>query len=133
MKEETNVQSVFELLWTDDERNNPRILTFLTQPVGAAVAKGLVDIIGQINDFIPERVCRAIDKCPPDCHFEIGREYSPVIYVQVSYKRDTDQDKLAVIAAFVDAYPDEKPELECVEYDGVTICSFPNRLRFWWD
>jgi len=123
MKEETNVQSVFELLWTDDERNNPRILTFLTQPVGAAVAKGLVDIIGQINDFIPERVCRAIDKCPPDCHFEIGREFSPVIYV-LCFGAD-EEDRRRIVKLFEGASADEVEE----EVDGHP----PFRLRFWWD
>lgn len=119
------MKTVFERLWEDNDPAGPRILTFLADSVDADRAKELVNQIGQINNFLPAAVCEAIDRCPADCQFMIGREGSPVIYVRISIWSRI-ESIAQVVTAFKPAKPDEYPPVEGYH-------SSVNTLRFWWD
>jgi hypothetical protein len=115
----------FKRLW--DDRDKIRILTWVAEGVDAEAAKALVELIGRYNGFDPARVKEAIDACPKECCFQIGREYSPVIYVGLPYGLDNlERLKETVLEAFALAFPDETPPIEGYHSGSTT-------LRFWWD
>lgn len=79
-------------------------------------------IIGQYNEFDPAMVVRFLRALPVGSRFEIGREYSPVLYVHTPDWKAGTQEATILEAArvvglrFID------------EFDAVGIWH-----RLWWD
>lgn len=120
-----------------------RLLQFRTEPMSdLETAKRLIRLIGPYNEFDPDKVCAAIDKIGSKVSaFEIGREYSPVIYVHlpcwtnqmienkgVAKSRPLDQLEAATLKTLVkDALQGAKPD----ELDEESNRS--DVIRAWWD
>jgi len=128
------LRQLFELAYKDD-----LMLHFRTNPVDTDTAMQLVDIIGGYNNFDPEKVKDVMRAFRGQVSgYEVGREYSPVIYVWLPYwahqREYSDEDKGVRI-------PEE--ELEGLKR-GLMVCFrlaladeaeevSSTRLRFWWD
>jgi hypothetical protein len=116
------------------------LLHFRTNPVDSDTAMELVDIIGGYNNFEPGKIKDAIRPfCGQVTGYEVGREYSPVIYVVLPYwthqredwerqemgeqipQREIEKLKAGLVAAFRFALADEVEEVS------------ESIIRFWWD
>jgi len=110
-----------------------------TRRVKSETAEQLVEAIGPYNGFDPDKVKEIIRRFRGRVMgWEIGREYSPVIYVHLPYWTHQREDsaeawgerippeemeelKRELIEAFKEARVDEIEEV------------VPSVLRFWWD
>jgi hypothetical protein len=129
------LKQIFQLAYQKD-----LLLHFRTNPVDSDTAMELVDIIGGYNNFEPAKikdVMRAFRGKVTG--YEVGREYSPVIYVVLPYwthqreyweklemgERILDEEleglKAGLKVAFRLACADEIQEVS------------PSVIRFWWD
>jgi hypothetical protein len=128
------LRQLFEFAFRDD-----LMLHFRTTPVDSDTAMELVDIIGLYNNFDPDKIKDVMRAFRGQVSgYEIGREYSPVIYVwlpywthQREYSEETHGKRIpeeeleglrhSLFTCFKLALADEASEVA------------PSRLRFWWD
>jgi len=133
MKEEKLIELI-KLVYEED-----LALHLKTRPVGSETAAKLAEAIGPYNRFDPEKVAEVIRRFRGRVEgWEIGREYSPVIYVHIPYwthhregsketsgerinREEREKLKQELIEAFKEAHADEVDEIS------------PSILRFWWD
>lgn len=104
--------------------NDVRCLSFLASGwLTADYAADAVELVGQYNAFKPDTVAEmieAIESADPDALFAIGRESSPVIYVETDrpgavidvFNGDWVNDEET--RAFADGTPDELSEVDTV-------------------
>ncbi len=128
------LKQIFRFAYHDD-----LLLHFRCNRVDTDTAMELVDVIGGYNNFNPDLVKEAM-KCFQGrvMRYEIGREYSPVIYIWLPYwthqrenspltsgeyipEDDQERLKKEIMQTFGRAGPDEVSEW------------VKNVLRFWWD
>jgi hypothetical protein len=130
-----DLKQIFQLAYGKD-----LLLHFRTNPVDSDTAMELVDIIGGYNNFEPAKIKDVIRAFRGKVTgYEVGREYSPVIYVVLPYWTHQREDweklemgeripeeefeglKAGLIASFRLACADEIQEVS------------PSVIRFWWD
>jgi len=99
---------------TDLAYNSSACLHFRVEFPNVEEAIDAVELIGQYNEFSPDKVASFLRSLPHDTRVGVGREYSPVIYVKAPKK-----EVLALAQTF---------ELRVDELDTVGIW-----CRLWWD
>jgi len=134
LRSREKLQQLFQLAYGDD-----LLLHFRTNPVDTDTAMELVDIIGVYNNFDPNKVKDVMRAFRGQVSgYEVGREYSPVIYVWLPYwthqreysdehygERIPEEElkglKRGLMVSFKLALADEAQEVSS------------SILRFWWD
>lgn len=106
----------------DDPTDQNQVLIFRVGFDHAPGAAEALRAIGSYNAFEGRVVAAAIENLPldPMHRIEVGREYSPVVYVGPFYGSNAEADSERVMAAMRDAAADE------VERRG-------GYVRAWWD
>jgi len=114
-------------------------LNFKTELINTDIAKVCVEAINQYNDFAAEQVNEMLEALRGRIKgYEIGREYSPVIYVKLAYwthqletpklpaRRISDEE----YAALVDEIRRWAKRIKVDEFD---VDKDFRRIRLWWD
>lgn len=104
----------------DGQQTGIRFLTFRTDHLGLAEAQEVIKAIGPYNGFVPGLVNEVLDQIAAECGhigIDVGREYSPCLYIY-----PTDESKIAQIESMLStANPDELGQEN------------PYCVRAWWD
>ena len=116
-----------------------RNLNFHSAWVKVRTAKDAVDAIGTYNQFRPSSVKGALDQVQgndPNARFSIGREGSPVIYIETGKPRSV----IGVLSS-MDPYrkPDELEKVTGGQRTRQRLARLPKKsdgksvVRAWWD
>lgn len=123
--------------------NSDVSLEFKVSSNNLSELKALVNIVESHNDFESNRVNEAIEKIfPLVSGFEFGREYSPVLYINIPYwtsqqnqninrknhkaRQLTDIEKTEIINKVLTAFTEAKADENFYDKDL-------NKVRAWWD
>jgi len=133
MKKEKLVELI-KLTYEDD-----LALHLRTRRVESETAEELVEAIGGYNEFDPDKVKEVIRRFRGRVEgWEIGREYSPVIYVHLPYWTHHREGSTEISGERIPPEEMEKLKRELIEAfrgacaDEIEEVS-PSTLRFWWD
>jgi len=115
----------------DGEQTGIRFLEFRTDKLTPQEAQRVVEAIGQYNGFKPEKVNQALANIAGlygKVGVEVGREFSPCLYLSVQGLSISHREDIKNILA--SALPDE---LGFVDYCDRPQKETGPRLRAWWD
>lgn len=106
-----------------------RLMKFTTDRImDVELAKKLVDVIGEYNEFHPDRVKAILNNLKDTIEsIEIGREYSPVIYIYIPFYREGKPIPPQEMQKMVDKV--KKAGWVADEIDEVVM----GTVRIWWD
>jgi len=115
----------------DGEKTGIRFLHFRTDKLTPQEAQKVVEAIGQYNGFKPEKVNQALADIAGlygGVGVEVGREFSPCLYLSVQGLPISHREDIKNILA--SALPDE---LDFTDYSDKLQEEAGPRIRAWWD
>lgn len=81
-------------------------------------------IIGPYGEFNPEKVIRFLRSLPPRTRLEIGREFSPVLYIYAKRGFLSNEEKADLL---------RKAQAAELRADEIDLPKSNVRFRIWWD